>query len=383
MPYSGYQYSGVRSHDKEREEGESFSDSDVLYKTRASNLINHRTVSSASDMKKNKQIELHSKGVASSLPYNLGSNLFRRHPNDFTDDMEDFEDIHKDIKEIRSGRQRKKQAVRAFKGSEFHLTVRRKRRVYFCCLSNEIDIQSIYEAIINKTILVNEGWKSKLYNDVLHLYRSSAMSSDGPSVSDQSSQDWKISLPTSQEIFIFDFGSCVFWSFKKGEDAAYVNLFRKHITKGLIGVEEFSSGEDDMAFYTHDGDDLNPDLNIISIANEVFSLPENISPKQRLSISFAIAQSSVLSIFESRIQKLVEEYKHIPEDMAANGKSNLSERQLGTMIGEVFVIRHDVNLHSEILDTPDFFWKQEDIEKDYKMVSFCKIIYFPCYINEI
>lgn len=29
------------------------------------------------------------------------------------------------------------------------------------------------------------------------------------------------------------------------------------------------------------------------------------------------------------------------------------------MIGEVFVIRHDVNLHSEILDTPDFFWKEE------------------------
>lgn len=38
--------------------------------------------------------------------------------------------------------------------------------------------------------------------------------------------------------------------------------------------------------------------------------------------------------------------------MAADGKAGLTERQLGTMIGEVFVIRHDVNLHSEILDTP-------------------------------
>ena len=38
------------------------------------------------------------------------------------------------------------------------------------------------------------------------------------------------------------------------------------------------------------------------------------------------------------------------------------------MIGEVFVIRHDVNLHSEILDVPDFFWKQEKFERDYKMV---------------
>lgn len=67
----------------------------------------------------------------------------------------------------------------------------------------------------------------------------------------------------------------------------------------------------------------------------------------------------------------------------------MTERKLGQMIGEVFVIRHDVNLHTEILDTPgafdcasegkqrptnlpsfsDFFWKDgEEFEGDYKMV---------------
>ncbi len=39
------------------------------------------------------------------------------------------------------------------------------------------------------------------------------------------------------------------------------------------------------------------------------------------------------------------------------------------MIGSVFVIRHDVNLHTEILDTPDFFWKDgEKYEGDYKLI---------------
>jgi uncharacterized Rmd1/YagE family protein len=111
-------------------------------------------------------------------------------------------------------------------------------------------------------------------------------------------------------------------------------------------------------------------------------------PKQRLSVSFAIAQSSVLAIFEARIERKVEEYKYIPETLAAYGKVHLTERQLGMMIGDVFVIRHDVNLHTEILghififkvlfcneifyyeDTPDFFWneKEERFEQDYKMV---------------
>ena len=85
-------------------------------------------------------------------------------------------------------------------------------------------------------------------------------------------------------------------------------------------------------------------------------------------MSFAIAQSSVLTIFESRIQQKIEEYKYIPEALAVAGKLQLRERQLGIMIGEVFVIRHDVNLHSEILDVPDFFWKQEKFEQDYKLV---------------
>ena len=42
---------------------------------------------------------------------------------------------------------------------------------------------------------------------------------------------------------------------------------------------------------------------------------------------------------------------------------------LSIYIGEVFVIRHDVNLHTEILDTPDFFWYDgQQFEGDYKMV---------------
>eukprot|EP01034_Spumella_vulgaris_P028026 gene28026-34818_t len=134
------------------------------------------------------------------------------------------------------------------------------------------------------------------------------------------------------------------------------------VTKGSVGAPEFQSGVDDMAFVT------SPDATSISLANDVITLPDDSVAKQRLSVSFAIAQSSVLSIFEARIETKVEEYKYIPETLAAIGKVHLTERQLGMMIGEVFVIRHDVNLHTEILDTPDFFWKEEKFEQDYKMV---------------
>ena len=128
------------------------------------------------------------------------------------------------------------------------------------------------------------------------------------------------------------------------------------MTKGTVVGTEFESGEDDMAFVNV------PEADAISVSNDVITLPETSTVKQRLSVSFAIAQSTVLAIFESRIESKIEEYKYIPETLAACGKVQLSQRQLGVMIGEVFVIRHDVNLHSEILDTPDFFWKEEKCE---------------------
>jgi uncharacterized Rmd1/YagE family protein len=76
----------------------------------------------------------------------------------------------------------------------------------------------------------------------------------------------------------------------------------------------------------------------------------------------------VLAIFEARVEIKVEDYRYIPETLARAGRVQLAERQLGMMIGEVFVIRHDVNLHTEILDTPDFFWKEKKFEDDYLMV---------------
>jgi hypothetical protein len=167
----------------------------------------------------------------------------------------------------------------------------------------------------------------------------------------------------------------------------------------MLSAEEFQHGEDDMAFVTadfHGGDDPPPSnfpaafayegivsplpteamylqmqmlrseqppsssSSIITIANDVISVPENSSVKSRLAVSFAIAQSAVLAVFEARIERKIEEYKYIPETLAKNGKVRLSPKQLGTMIGEVFVIRHDVNLHSEILDKPDFFWWEQN-----------------------
>ena len=307
----------------------------------------------------------------------------------------EFGDLKKFIsreKLVKTGRQRKKLAART-KGGEFQAR-RKKRRVYFCCVSSDIDIQKLFDYLVGSGGMLS-GWKYQLYpgGDVLHLYkpgstnertkdRHSYSGGGGPhrspeemkrfeSYEDPPSQQgteyfenkaYKISNPKSQEVFVFDFGAAVFWGFSRGEETNLLKTFRMFVTKGGVDKDEFQSGEDDMAFIT------SPEEDKIALANDFITLPDNSPVKQRLSISFAIAQSSVLAIFESRVEHKVEEYKYIPETLAAYGKVHLSERQLGIMIGEVFVIRHDVNLHTEILDTPSFFWKEETHEENYQMV---------------
>jgi uncharacterized Rmd1/YagE family protein len=300
-------------------------------------------------------------------------------------------------KVVRTGRQRKKLAART-KGGEFQ-TKRKKRRVYFCCISSEIDVQKLLDHL-NEANDILFGWHCELNNDVLHMYKpgvdepiiryeKKVKNSIVPDLSpvsdiaagigkkfqidrvDEKDADDQITncsggrlvAAGSKEVFVFDFGAIVFWGFGRGEESGLLKTIRLFATKGIVGKTEFESGEDDMAFVT------SPEEKEISVANDVITLPDETVPKQRLAVSFAIAQSSVLAIFEARIEQKVEEYKYIPETLAAHGKVDLSERQLGMMIGEVFVIRHDVNLHTEILDTPDFFWKEKSFEPDYKMVS--------------
>jgi hypothetical protein len=69
---------------------------------------------------------------------------------------------------VRTGRQRKKLAARS-KGGEFR-TKRKKRRVYFCCASSEIDVQKLFDYLVGAGSLLN-GWKYQLHADVLHLYK--------------------------------------------------------------------------------------------------------------------------------------------------------------------------------------------------------------------
>ena len=46
--------------------------------------------------------------------------------------------------------------------------------------------------------------------------------------------------------------------------------------------------------------------------------------------------------------------------MARDGKVSLGRKQITMQLGQLFVDRASINLHSDILDHPEFFWEDDE-----------------------
>ena len=89
----------------------------------------------------------------------------------------------------------------------------------------------------------------------------------------------------------------------------------------------------------------------------------SIDDDARLACSYGLAQSTKLRDFEIRIGEVVNETKDYPI-MLLEGEV-VSHNTLCKKRGELFLHCLDINLHTDILDTPDFFWKRTDLEPLY------------------
>lgn len=85
-----------------------------------------------------------------------------------------------------------------------------------------------------------------------------------------------------------------------------------------------------------------------------------LQPEEKLAFSYAMAQSSKLYVFESKVSKSVETTRHLPRELATHGKIQLNKKELTCLMGQLFLLQTEINLFSSILDTPDFLWDEDE-----------------------
>ncbi|GLI67839.1 hypothetical protein VaNZ11_012123 [Volvox africanus] len=79
-----------------------------------------------------------------------------------------------------------------------------------------------------------------------------------------------------------------------------------------------------------------------------------------LAVSYALAQSTKLSAFEKAVDTIVTETQGLPEALAEHGEVHISGKEIGKLIGRVFVLKRSVNLLGNVAETPEFFWYAPD-----------------------
>lgn len=167
----------------------------------------------------------------------------------------------------------------------------------------------------------------------------------------------QVRIPRNDEdgwVFYFIFGTMVAWGLTPEECERFVQEVVPQQTTGLESIEK-----DDFSFSFGEAAKIVKDEIIIS----------NRDPNTLLAVSYALGRSIKLSSLETALQRIFNLTQYIPEDLARHGAIVLSRREIRRMMGQLFLERNSINLQCDVLDVPEFFWENIELEPLYLMVA--------------
>lgn len=163
-----------------------------------------------------------------------------------------------------------------------------------------------------------------------------------------------------QLIFIFKNGTVVTWGVKRYEVNNYLNTFKQLIDKPvtiLVHDEFHYQFGDKTAIEPHDF----YDVDCLTIEDE--------SDELKLSLSYGFSQSAKLQYFETIIDALIDKYNPLIQALSHDGEMPISRKQIQQVIGEILGAKSELNLISNFLYHPKYFWQHPTLEEHFIMLQ--------------
>lgn len=155
-------------------------------------------------------------------------------------------------------------------------------------------------------------------------------------------------------IILFSFGVYITWNV----DFETMKFFQNFIQEFEINSIE-KVIEEKLIYEVKDEFKINFDKLIL----------KDDSTLTKIAISTSLAQNIKLIDFEQTIQTTIEKNSSIPLVLSQTGKIKLSKKEIAKKMGELFLVRSKINLHYDLLDTPEFFWEYPEFENYYEKIS--------------
>lgn len=162
----------------------------------------------------------------------------------------------------------------------------------------------------------------------------------------------KESNSEDSELFVFPYGVAVMWSTTRMAENVELPLARLGAHDVVSDIWEFRSGAKDSILV----DEIIFDRNVNVLA-------------AKLAASSGLAQELKLSVFEEQVERAIDLIELVPQQMAAKGQLSISRKEINRKYGELMMIRTQINLHSDILDLPEFFFEMPEGQETYTTVT--------------
>ncbi|RUR20723.1 RMD1 family protein [Legionella sp. km535] len=161
-------------------------------------------------------------------------------------------------------------------------------------------------------------------------------------------------------VFIFKNGTVVSWGIKRYEINNYLNTIKLLIDKpvAILVHDEFHYQiANKTAIEPHDFFDV-----------DCLTM-EDDSDELKLSLSYGFSQSVKLQYFETIIEALIDKYNPMIQSLSHKGEMPISRKQIQQVIGEILGAKSELNLISNFLYHPKYFWQHPTLEEHFTMLE--------------
>ncbi|KAI8582970.1 hypothetical protein K450DRAFT_225693 [Umbelopsis ramanniana AG] len=168
---------------------------------------------------------------------------------------------------------------------------------------------------------------------------------------------------TGGELFVFDYGVLVFWNFSRAQELLMLEDLSPFTIRPLKdNPDDLEDMQIEEMHFQYDTTQKHS-----RIFNDMLTLKSG-NHMIKLTLSHGISQSAVLARYEDIMDNTIEATKHIPKKLALTGKLDMKRAEMTQINGHLFKLRMNVNLSSNVLDTPEIFWSEPSLQPLYNAI---------------
>lgn len=163
-----------------------------------------------------------------------------------------------------------------------------------------------------------------------------------------------------RDIFFFREGTVILWNIGELECSNVLSFLKQYEQDSYD--ENVVTGESEQMVYNY----VPTEQASAHLKRGLFLLTrDEDSYLEKYTFSNAMSLSVKLGIWEASLDKYIDSIAFVTDNLKRGTKIKISRADMLRKTGELFALRHLINLSSDLLDTPDFYWDREHLENLY------------------